>query len=412
MAMYKMKKQKRYRRRKSRYMSDYRHRKSSKRWSIAILTVTLIALFAVGVFVIGPYFDNFIPASNENASSAESEKPPVSSEIKEESDVNSYTSSVVLPEEKEGSIAYFLNRESFATDTVLENSIEKALNGGADTLILELKGYDGLLNYVSDIEDVKRIDAISENAVDLSAVIEKITAAGLNCGASITVFDEIYTAAELRDTAIKYGDSDTIRWLDYARESQTPWQDPGLEAAREYELDILRELSNYGLSEVNLVGCHYPVWGSLNGCGYDKTNTKVENITSFISDARALLNGAGIKLKLTVSADIAVGDTHSRYSYYGYPEDIYTLDCDGIVFDLRLDKIITQHYPSITVDGSKYSDLISDREMSIRLLYGAASSLAGENDVTVLCDGTGSTEKDVTELLTGLGEENIICEIK
>lgn len=410
MSMYKIRKTKRSRRRKSRYLSDYRHRKSTRRWSIVIITLTLIALFAVGVFLIGPLLDNFIPALKEDVSSQVESNEPVSSEG-EESVTNSDTSSSedIVPEEEKGSVAYFLTPEMFLTDTALENSIEKALNEGADTIILELKGYDGLLNYLSDIEEVKRIDAISENAVDLSSVIEKINAEGLKCGASITVFDEIYTAAEIRAAAIKYGDSTTTRWLDYARESKTPWQDPGLEAARSYELDILRELAQYGLCEVNLMGCHYPVWGSMTGCSYDKTNTKVENITSFISEARAILNGADIKLKVTVSADIAVKDTHSRYSYYGYPEDIYSLDCDGIIFDLRLDKIITVHYPSITVDGSKYSDLTTDREMSLRLLYGAATVIAGENDVTVLCESTGSTVKDMTELFKNLGEENVIC---
>lgn len=415
MAMYKMKKNKKYRRRRSssRYSSDYRHRKSTKRWSAVIIALTLTALFALGVFVIGPVLDNFIPASSENVSSQTESKENSSEMSSYEGEIPSDdTSSVTsdIPAEKKGSVACFLTPEEFITEAAIENSIEKAINEGADTLILELKGYDGLLNYQSDIEDVKSIDAVSENAVDLSVVIEKITAEGLKCGASITVFDEIYTAAHLRETAIKYDDSDTTRWLDYTRESKTPWQDPGLEAARVYELDIIRELSQYELSVINLTGCHYPVWGSMTGCSYDKTNTKVENITSFISDARGIANSADIRLTVTLSADIAVGDTHSRYSYYGYPEDIYSLDCDGIVFDLRLDNIITQYYPSITVEGSKYSDLTSDREMSLRLLYGAAASLAGENDITVLCDSVGSTSKDVTDLFEGLGEEEIICQ--
>ena len=136
MAMYKPKKQKRYRRRKSRYLSDYRHRKSTRRWSIAILTVTLIALFAVGVFVIGPFFDNFIPVANDNVSSGTESEKNVSNE---ESQVESDTSSVVsTPEEKKGSIAYFLTKENFFTDAALESSIEKGLNEDGDTLIREL----------------------------------------------------------------------------------------------------------------------------------------------------------------------------------------------------------------------------------------------------------------------------------
>ncbi len=412
MALYKGKKTRRTPRKRSMYSSNYKYKKSSVIWKRVLAVVVCIALFAVGLFVLGPILEKAVNFFKDDVSSTGNSSPMADdgpSSAPDDSSAPGVSSDDKQPQGDGAKLTYMLTADIFTDAQQLSAALDRAASEGADVIMLELKGYDGKLNYVSRLERVNAVSAVSENAVELGEIIDLIKSRGFKCGASVTVFDECYTAANLRDTAIKYNGSATTRWLDYTRTPPSAWQDPGLEPAVEYELNIIRELSGYDLAVISLNGCHYPVWGNLNGCDYDKTRTKVENISDFISAARTVTNSAGILLDVTVSADAAVGDMHSRYENYGYPDNVFTFDCDSVTVDLRLDGIITDRYPEITVGGIGYSDLTSDRAASLLMLYKAAAERSGGCSMTVLTDEQGLSAREASELLSEAGAESIVC---
>lgn len=420
MALYRGKKQKRRWFRRSRYSSNYRTRRSTRIRHILLAAGILLVLFAVGFFVLEPMIGNWLWGDRDGVvsdtiSSSDSTSAHSSTEVPGPS---GSVPSTQPPEETESqpqetptpqnpvTQAVLLTSEQLCDPTLLSQSIQRAKEEGAGLVLLEIKGKDGQLAYQSDLAAVKRIDAVKEGAVDLRETIAAIRVAGMEAGVSVTVFDEDYTASKLRDAAIKYAGSETTRWLNFEHQYR---QDPGLAAAQDYELAILEELAAHDLAVISLSGCHYPVWGDLTSCTCDTTRTRQENILDFVSSARTIVNGAGIKLDVTVPADVAVGDLHTRYRYYGYPEDLTTLDCDTVTADLRLDRVFNRYYTRITVDGVGYADLTGDGESSVRLLYGAASSTLGE--VGVLTDRTLGTPATVFDLLSSLEAGRITCQM-
>lgn len=415
MALYRGKKQKRRWFRRSRYSSNYRTRRSTRIRNIVFVVLGLAVLFAVGFFVLEPMLERWLVRDGEDTVSTvsgESSSPSSTEEIASSpspTPSSQETSSAVTEPESTAAPAEHavrLTAEQFGQAEILSRCLTQAKEQGAGLVLLEVKGKDGQLSYRSVLDAVDRIGAVKEDAVDLTAVIAAIRAAGLEAGVSVTVFDEDYTASKLRTTAIKYAGSETTRWLNFEHQYR---QDPGLEAAKEYELDILRELATYDLTVISLSGCHYPVWGDLSSCTCDATRTREENITDFISAARGIVNQAGVRLDVTVPADVAVGDRHSCWRYYGYPADLSTLDCDSVTADLRMGKVFNRYYNEIQVDGVGYADLTQDGGFSARLLYGAAFTRLEE--IGVLTDRTVGEPASCFALFSDLGAEKIVCEI-
>ncbi len=270
------------------------------------------------------------------------------------------TSSTTQEPEETVASTQTLTAEVFCDPDSLAAALETARAEGVQAILLELKGYDGLVRYQSQLETVQRIGAVSADAVDLAAVISQVRAAGFSCAAQIACFDECYTATQLREAAVKYGDGGSARWLDYTRASRTAWLDPGLPAAQQYNLELIGEICSYEVDAVYLTGVHYPVWGDLSNCYFAGEATKEQVITQFISTAREQVNAAGKKLAVVVPASGAVGDYHAYYANYGFPQDVFTLPADLVVVDLRLDNILNDWYTQMHIGVQTFENFTSD----------------------------------------------------
>ncbi len=360
--------------------------RSTKIRNILLVVLGFAALFAVGFFVLEPLLDGVLHGEDPTSSA-------VSSEIESRGEVSEPPSDLPSGEDSSGesqpeddrslSYAVYLTADRFSSEDILALSLQQAKAQGAGLIMLELKGKDGKLAYRSDLNEVKRIDGVKEEAVALEETLSVIRGAGFEVGFALTVFDEDYTASKLRKTAVKYGESDTTRWLNYEHQYR---QDPGLMAAKEYQWAIVEEVLTYRPVVLSLHGCHYPVWGDLSSCTVDKTQTRQENIVDFLSEVYLMTTDAGVGLNVVLPADVAVGDRHSRWGYYGYPEDLQSIPCDSLTADLRLNGIFNRYYGEITVDGVGYANLARDGETSGRLLYGAA--FTETPGIHVLTDGT------------------------
>ena len=369
MALYRKKKQKRFSRTRHRYTSDYRRRRSSVIRKIVLGVLICAALFALGFFVIEPWIERTFakPDPTDTASVNETAPPETPTPVPTPEPTPEPT-----PTPTPASTVRLLTVDELTDPEQFAAALNDAKESGADTVLLPLKTDDGRLTYRTENETARSIGAPLENAVDLAETVAAVREAGLAPAGLFTVFDEPFTADKLRSTAIKYDHTET-RWL---APGDRFLQDPGLEATQEYELALIGELAAHDLSFVTLKGCHYPVWGSLYGCTPDETKSREENITAFLAAAKELLTPSGTKLDLLLPADVAVGDFHDRFPLYGYPEDLSALPCDSLSLDLRLDRVLNENYPAITVDGVSYSDLSADEDTSLCVLYGAAFARA------------------------------------
>lgn len=132
---------------------------------------------------------------------------------------------------------------------------EQVLAAGANAVLVDLKGEDGMLGYVSGVELAASLGASGSDTA-VNRALEKL------------VEGEAYTVARLscfRDR--KLGNTDACALLSY---SGWHWKDfggvywacAGRESAQAYMVDICVELAQMGFDEILLTNCGYPPQGS------------------------------------------------------------------------------------------------------------------------------------------------------
>lgn len=348
MAMYKGKKQKIYGR-GYRYSSRYGKKNNAPKIITTILLC--IALVVCGYFIPTLFRDEMGEKQDTTSQASEVLNNSSLTVSYEDIDDTSSSESRTLQIKSEGDV-YVAQYSEYADENAISITIDKAKNGGFDTLMLNIKSQDGILHYDSTNELAIEADAV-DDTVDLAAVITQIKAAGLSAGVKINVFDEYCLAWHDRNTALLANVSTKTLWYDFVTRditSGSPWLNPANEVAQKYNLDIITELTAFDIDSIYLEGVHFPVWGKISVYKLSEDINREEVITDFVSKAREITKNSGKSLGVIVPLCGAVGDYNERWESYGYPQDIYTLDADTIIVDARADRIFIQSwYNEMTV---------------------------------------------------------------
>lgn len=357
MAMYKGKKQK-IRGRAYKYSAHYGKKNKAPK---LILTLLLCAAFvACGYFLSTPLFEKMGGTENVSSQSSEVLQNTSSLTVSYEDIGISEEESQVIPEKVGCGNIYLVEYEQYADAATLASAIEKAKSGGYNTLMLNMKAQDGILHYNSEIALAKEADAVKDT-VDLTEVINQIKAAGLSAGVKINVFDEYCIPWHDRNTALLANVSTKTLWYEFVTRdmsSGSPWLNPANETAQNYNLDIIKELTQFDIDSIFLEGVHFPVWGRIEVYQLDDGINREKVITEFVSKVKEITNEKGKTLGVIVPVCGGVGDYNERWQSYGYPNDIYSLDADAIIIDARSDKVFMQSwYREMTVGTTVIDDL-------------------------------------------------------
>ena len=154
-----------------RYSKIYRRRSNvrSKILKTAGFVVIVAAVVFVGYSVAGPFMD-FINGRIEPSSSNDS-----SSIVSVDTDSSSADPSV-----KNNTLqAVALSLETAKDPTALSAFLTSAKSDGANAVVLELKDTAGTLWYRSSVAQAEEYGAVSENAVEITQIVETIKAQGL-----------------------------------------------------------------------------------------------------------------------------------------------------------------------------------------------------------------------------------------
>ena len=168
-------------------------------------------------------------------------------------------------------------------DVINGTAADKLAEAGADALILEVKGQDGKLVWLSEQPMARRSRVNGTQAVE-DALIQ------WNAG-------EVYTVARVccfrDDSAPYYNNSQALRrgngnWKD---ELGLRWLSPAKDGAQAYIAGLCGELAAMGFDEIVLEDFHFPIQGNLDkitrGEAYDPAqfNAQVEDFLSQVIEA-------------------------------------------------------------------------------------------------------------------------------
>ena len=153
-----------------------------------------------------------------------------------------------------------------------------ALSAGTDTVVVEMKGFNGMFAYDSRQATSQ---AVEKDSVAQSAVSQALEGEERKAVARVGCFhDSFHAYADMTGAGICQPSG--FIWYDNLR---SHWMDPSKEGTVTYMAAVLQECASMGFDEILLTDFTYPTEGSLSGIDYSyMTVTKAQALLSFLQE--------------------------------------------------------------------------------------------------------------------------------
>ena len=274
-------------------------------------------------------------ASNASASSESSASSEVSQET-ESSEASQASSSsapdvVVRGDNKRG---VFLTAGSVAREKFFNETVEKLLAAGGDTIVMDVKGGGALFHSAAPM--ATEIGLV-RNLYDLPAIIEKLHEKNIYViGRFVAIKDEAYVQKK-PNTRIKHPVTGKVL-------NQT-WIDPSNDEAIQYNMEIMCEIAAAGIDEINLDYIRFST-AEFGALGVFTGEEKADRVEKFIKASRDTIDRCGPKTKLGLSTYAILG--------WDYDVNVRTLGQDVRRFAPLVDIISPMAYPATFTSEGYY----------------------------------------------------------
>ena len=282
-------------------------------------------------------------AANASASSESSEttEPAEASEISEEqSSESSEASSSAAPVVPEVTVrgdnkrGVFLTAGSVAREKFFNETVEKLLASGGDTIVMDVKGGGALFRSTAPM--ATEIGLV-RNLYDLPAIIQKLHEKNIYVvGRFVAIKDEAYVQKK-PDARIKHPVTGKVL-------NQT-WIDPANDEAIQYNMEIMCEIAAAGIDEINLDYIRFST-AEFGALGVFTGEQKADRVEKFIKASRDTIDRCGPKTKLGLSTYAILG--------WDYDINVRTLGQDVVRFAPLVDIISPMAYPATFTSNGYY----------------------------------------------------------
>lgn len=277
--------------------------------------------------------------SSESSQVAESsETYEVSEASEEQSSESSEASSSPAPEvtvRGDNKRGVFLTAGSVAREKFFNETVEKLLASGGDTIVMDVKGGGALFRSTAPM--ATEIGLV-RNLYDLPAIIEKLHEKNIYVvGRFVAVKDEAYVMKK-PDTRIKHPVTGRVL-------TQT-WIDPANDEAIQYNMEIMCEIAAAGIDEINLDYIRFST-AEFGALGVFNGEQKSDRVEKFIKASRETIDRCGPKTKLGISTYAILG--------WNYEANVRTLGQDVVRFAPLVDIISPMAYPATFTSAGYYT---------------------------------------------------------
>lgn len=289
-----------------RYNRIYRRRGNvrSKILKTVGFVVIVAAVVFVGYSVAGPFMD-FINGRIEPSSSNDS-----SSIVSVDTDSSSADPSV-----KNNTLqAVALSLETAKDPTALSAFLTSAKSDGANAVVLELKDTAGTLWYRSSVAQAEEYGAVSENAVEITQIVETIKSTGLTPIAKLSAFMDKTAPSSPRNNGYFYGDSTSAWWDNAVDKGGKPWLNPYKKVACDYLIALQNELVSKGFDIILWHKVEFPEVRSMASANMGSEAegiTQQQALNNFIArcETEAEKSGATVFVSYPVSAAFGLNES-------------------------------------------------------------------------------------------------------
>ncbi len=213
-----------------------------------------------------------------------------------------------------------------------------------NTIVVDAKGEDGKLNYISEIPLAVTSNAISENSIDFKEINKKLKTAGIYSIARVVAFKDNF----LPKFNSKY--SVPLRgggkwWNTFF------WINPYNNEVQDYLYAICDEVSTLGFSEIMLDEVKFPDFGRLDLLDYgeiSKNISKPKMLNDFVNAFSDRAHSKGLKVSLCLPGQGAYSETVNVEG--GQTFDLANIKVDYLSPRFQISTLKTSYTNSVTIN--------------------------------------------------------------
>ena len=368
-----------------------------------VLKIALIAVVCILAVVAGFFLMRFIMGGADDGPVSETlesvtETVPVTENREDETETvppESETAPVQNETEVHGRLT---SADVLNGGSALQQLLDEASSGTINTVVIEMKNFEGYVRYNSKNSDVISNGAVSDPVSDenIKNSINTLRQAGLKVYAKMHCFRDTMAAASMVDASVKYRDED-FNWLDTSStRGGRPWLNPYSLQARNYLTSIAEELLAYGFDGLMLDSVQRPSGYSLDAANYGPeadTKTVNEVLREFISGVREKAGDSDIIITSTFGG-VTEGDSHL---YGGKSTE---LGVETVCPDIRY----TQQTEPENGNGEFFENAPEDPEgYMTACASGLGNSLSDSAEIIPIISGTGDVLTRQIDILSQNG---------
>lgn len=175
--------------------------------------------------------------------------------------------------------AFFLPEEKISDTKYVKNLISKIKRYDAKSVVINFKTKDGHLAFSSKSSYRVGVDCALYDNETIRQTLSLFKSKNIDVIAQIYCFEDPLMSSANSDLAVKYLDTD-VSWLDGAEEDGgKTWLNPYSKKARNYLLEVISEVSDFGVSGFILRSVSFPNKGSTDTAGYPGEKEKGQRNT-------------------------------------------------------------------------------------------------------------------------------------
>lgn len=267
--------------------------------------------------------------------------------------------------------AFFLPEEKISDTKYVKKLISKIKRYDAKSVVIGFKTKDGHLAYSSKSSCTIGVDCALYDNETVRKNLSLFKSKNIDVIAQIYCFEDPLMSSANSDLAVKYLDTD-VSWLDDTEEdSGKTWLNPYSKKARNYLLDVIDEVSSFGVSGFILRSVSFPDKGSSDTAGYPGEKEKSQRndvLLEFIKSVKEKVSPDHFVL-ISQNVDDTLGGNEG--SLFG---TLTTCAADGFCADIesRGDEYIIDKksgYSSILSLFSKLEKAVGDKEKLVAEIH-------------------------------------------
>lgn len=299
----------------------------------------LIVLFAILIIAVG-YFaaDGIIGVFNNSSKSIKTNNSNISSQVSSEVNINNLQ---VLPNEIRG---IYVPISTLSTSEGQNSIIALSKKTEINTIVVDVKGEDGKLNYNSTIPLAVSANAVNENSVDFKEINQKLKTAGIYVIARVVTFKDGFLPKFNSKYSVQL--SGGGKWW-----NAFFWTNPYNEEVTDYLYSICDEVSTMGFNEIMLDEVKFPDNGRLELLDYgeiSKTISKPKMLNDFVNTFSDKAHNKGLKVSLCIPGQGAFSETVNVES--GQTFDLANLKVDYLSPRFQVSTLKTAYSNSVTIN--------------------------------------------------------------